>query len=136
MSNRNLNDNEFHQQAIAGGASRHYETGDVPDRGYMLGGARNNADIPYPEIKRPVDEFELSNVRQHARQIRDHFGSGQALYQGAWVEDGDVVLDASEQINDRVTAMTEAKKRGERAIYDIDRDRDIDISDMARKVRN
>jgi hypothetical protein len=131
-----LNDQEFHEQAIRTGASRHYESGNVPDRGFMVGGATNAEGIPYPEFKHPVDGFTVDHVRQHARALRDHFGASQDVHQGAWVEDGNVVLDASERVHDYSGAMTEAKKRGERAVYDIGRGREHWVKDVDGKVKN
>lgn len=119
-----LTDEEFHRQALEGGASRHATTGNVPDRGYMVGGARDLSDNPYPEIKRPVDQFSLDDVRHHARQIRDRFGAESSVHQGAWREGDNIVLDASEQVGTYSSAITAAKMRGERAVYDVRRNRD------------
>ena len=132
-----ISDEEFHQQALAGGASRHVVTGENPPaRGYMVGGAANPDSIPYPEIKRPVDSADLELVRHHARALRDHFGDQANVYQGAWVENGHMVLDASEHHADRVEATTTAKQRGERAVYDIARDRDIDIKEHGKRAKH
>lgn len=121
---KHLTDEEFHEQALAGGASRSASTGHVPDRGYMVGGARDLGDQPYPEVKHPVDQFSLEHVRHHAREIRDKFGDNPRVYQGAWREDEHVVMDASENESLYHTAITKAKMRGERAIYDVRRNRD------------
>lgn len=129
-----LSDAEFHQQALQGGASRDAATGNVPDRGYMVGGARDLADQPFPEIKHPVDQFTLDHVRHHARAIRDQFGPDASVHQGAWVEGEDVVLDASEQVPTYSSAVTAAKMRGERAVYDVRRGKDIYTKDV--KVKN
>lgn len=122
-----MNDEEFHQAALSGGASRNVHTNQVPDRGFMVGGA--GGDRPFPEIKRPVDQFSLDDVRHHANAIRNHFGHEALVHQGAWVEDSDVVLDASEQIPTYSSAITEAKMRGERAIYDVRRGKDRNTKD-------
>lgn len=115
-----LNDQEFHEQALAGGASRHSSTFEVPSRGYMVGGARNMADQPFPEQMYPVDKFSVDHVRTHARAIREHFGEEATnVHQGAWVEGDNVVLDASEAMPTYHEGITAAKKRGERAIYDV-----------------
>ena len=90
----------------------------------MVGGARDLSDQPFPEISHPVDSFTVDHVRHHARAIRDSFGSGSSVHQGAWVEDGNVVLDASERHDMYHTAATAAKMRGERAIYDVRRGKD------------
>lgn len=124
-----LSDEEFHQQALAGGASRHAVSGNVPDRGFMVGGARDLSDQPFPEYKHPVDQFTVDHVRHHAREIRDRFGIESTVHQGAWVEDGDVVLDASENVPTYSSAITAAKMRGERAIYDVRRGRDRNTQD-------
>lgn len=131
-----LTDDSFLQQAVAGGASRHYTSGHVPDRGFMVGGARNHKDIPYPEISHEVDSITLDHVRHHAREIRDHFGEGTSVHQGAWVEDGNVVLDASDRHDNFASAMTAAKMRGERAVYDVRRGREHHVSDLEGRVKN
>lgn len=132
-----LNDEEFHQQALAGGASRHVTTGNIPDRGFMVGGARNLEDQPYPELKHDVDSFEVNHVRQHARAIRDHFGAAAAtVHQGAWREGDSVVLDASDRLDSYTDAMTAAKMRGERAVYDVRRGRDHRVANLEGKVKN
>jgi hypothetical protein len=132
-----LNDVEFHQQALAGGASRHVGTGNVPDRGFMVGGARNLDNQPFPEIKHDVDSFSVDHVRQHARAIRDHFGEAPTnVHQGAWVEGKEVVLDASEAIDHYTDAITAAKLRGERAIYNVRRGRDHYVDDLEGRVKN
>lgn len=131
-----LNDREFHEQALAGGASRHYQTGAVPDRGYMIGGARNARGEAFPEVKRPVDQFTLDDVRHHSRSVMEHFGPDAGIHQGAWVEDGTVVLDASERMDSRLHAMSAAKDRGERAVYDLNRGQDISTDEYGSRVRN
>lgn len=132
-----LSDEEFHQQALAGGASRHVSTREAPpSRGYMVGGARNVEDLPYPEVKRPVEQADLDLIRNHARALRDHYGDDANVYQGAWREGDQVVLDASEHIDNRVNATTAAKTRGERAVYDLGRERDIHTADVKRKARH
>lgn len=133
----NLTDAEFHRQALAGGASRHVGTNNVPDRGFMVGGSRNLADQPFPEISHDVDSFTVDHVRQHARAIRDHFGEAPtAVHQGAWVEDKKVVLDASDAIGDYTDAITAAKMRGERAVYDVRRGREHHVADVEGRVKN
>lgn len=126
MSRDALTDEGFHQQTIsAGGASRRVSDGNVPDRGYMVGGARDHSDQPYPELKRPIDQFSVDDVRHHAREIRDGFAGNSNVHQGAWVEGDHVVLDASEQIRGKRKALRTAKQRGERAVYDVKGQRDI-----------
>jgi hypothetical protein len=128
-----LSDEEFHQQALAGGASRHVVDHSIPDRGFMVGGARDLSDQPYPEVKRPIDQFSLDDVRHHARDIRDKFGDNTRIHQGAWREDDHVVLDASEQIPTYSTAITKAKMQGERAVYDVRRGKDRHVKDATVK---
>lgn len=119
-----LNDAEFHQQALAGGASRSSSTYEVPSRGYMVGGARNLSDQPFPEQQYAVDQFAVHHVRTHARAIRDHFGEDNSVHQGAWVEGDNVVLDASQNMGTYHEAISAAKDRQERAIYDVAREKD------------
>lgn len=89
---------------------------------------------PFPEIKRPVDQFALNDVRHHARDLRDRFGPDSQVSQGAWREGDHVVLDASENIPTYSSAVTQAKMRGERAVYDVRRGREINTADV--KVKN
>lgn len=100
----------------------------------MVGGARDLGNQPFPEIKHPIDQFTVDHVRHHARMIRDHFGDESTIHQGAWAEDGHVVLDASENVQHYSSAVTAAKMRGERAVYDVRRGRDIHTNDV--KVKN
>jgi hypothetical protein len=102
----------------------------------MVGGARDLSDNPYPEIKHPVDSFEVDHVRQHARALRDSFDPNTSINQGAWREDSDVVLDAAEQIDTYSSAMTAAKMRGEKAIYNVRRGRDHYVADLEGRVKN
>lgn len=125
-----LTDEEFHRQALAGGASRSLSASTVPDRGFMVGGARDLSNQAYPEISHPVDSFSLDDVRHHARDIRDRFGdSDPSVHQGAWVENNRVVLDASNRINDYHQAVAIAAQRGERAIYGNRRGEEIATKD-------
>lgn len=128
-----LDDAEFHYAALAGGASRHAVDNTVPDRGYMVGGARDLANQPFPEQQYPVEHFTVDTVRHHARSIRDSFGPDAAVHQGAWREGNSVVLDASEQIPSYSSAISAAKARGERAIYDVKRDNEV-YTEKARVV--
>lgn len=95
----------------------------------MVGGARDLANQPFPEQQYPVDHFSVDHVRQHARAIRDAFGPDTSVHQGAWTEDGKVVLDASERLETYTDAITAAKLRGERAVYDVRRGRDWHTKD-------
>jgi hypothetical protein len=131
-----LNDEEFHQQALAGGASRHFISGHVPDRGFMVGGSRDLSDNPFPEVSRPVDQFSLDDVRHHARAMRDSFDSKAMVNQGAWKDGEQVVMDASDRMDNFSSAITAAKMRGEKAIYEVRRGKDHTVEDMQRKVRN
>lgn len=131
-----LTDEEFYEEAKAGGASRHYLSGNVPDRGFMVGGMRDLENQPFPEISRPVDSFALNDVRQHARALRDRFGAESQAHQGAWVENDNVVMDASERIDTYSSAMTAAKMRGERAVYDVRRGREHHVKDLEGRVKN
>lgn len=118
-----LNDEQFHEQTLReGGASRHATTGEVPESGYMVGSSNG-----FPEQTHPVDQFSVEHVRHHARAIRDHFGPA-PVYQGSWKHNGAVILDASERIEDQSTAVQEGKVRGEKAIYDLSRHKDIPTS--------
>lgn len=124
-----LNDAEFYQQALAGGASRHAFASNVPDRGYMVGQASDLANQPMPEQQYPVEQFSVDHVRHHAREIKERFGADSGVHQGAWREGDNIVFDASQQIPTYSSAISAAQARGERAIYDVRRGRDLHTHD-------
>lgn len=125
MTDNGLSDEAFHEQTLAGGASRSAVSGNVPDRGYMVGSAANAEGARFPEIKHPVDAFSLDHVRHHAREIRDHFGDRDDIHQGSWRVGDNIHMDASEQVPTVGSALTAAKMRGEIAVYDVRRGKDV-----------
>lgn len=124
-----LNDEEFYRQTVEqGGASRHPVTNQVPNRGYMVGSARDRMGEPFAEQNYSVDGFTVDHIRHHAREIRDRFGDNTQVHQGSWVHEGKVYLDASERMTNQRQAVKTAKSRGEKAIYDLKRGQDIATS--------
>ncbi len=125
MTDNSLTDEAFHQQTLAGGASRSAVSGNVPDRGFMVGGAANAEGARFPEVTIPVDKFSVDDVRHHARAVRDHFKGQDDVHQGGWREEDKVYLDASQMVPHLTDAVTHMKLRGEKAIYDVRRGKDI-----------
>lgn len=123
-------DSFVHDTLTNGGASRHAGTGaPAPSSGYMVGGATNAEGAKYHEQALKVNDFHAYAVAQHAAGIQQHFGSAVdsgSIYQGSWRENRNkVVLDASNHLPDRLAALRLGRDRGERAIYDIGKGKDI-----------
>jgi hypothetical protein len=117
---KHLTDGEFTYNTLCyGGASRNTEDGSVPVRGYMVSAPTDDGGTPIPEIRIPVGDFCVDDVKAHLATLHDFITDRDDIYQGSWVEEGDVVLDASECIIDLVEAMSVATMRGQRAIYDL-----------------
>ena len=124
-----LSDEEFYRQTLEqGGASRHPVSGTVPNRGYMVGSARDRMGEPFAEKNYSVDAFSVDHIRHHAREIRERFGDNTQVHQGSWIHEGNVYLDAAERLTNKRAAVRTAKLRGQKAIYDLRGGQDIPTS--------
>lgn len=123
-----LSDSQFHQQALSGGATRHFRTlRSVVDEGYAVGGAG------VKEKKIRADKFTQKDVGDHLAYLHTALGDDPTIHQGAWREGPDVVLDASNVLKSRPQARLKGLLRGERAIYDIKGGKDINLPRRAVK---
>ena len=100
--------------ARTGGFSRSLATGEAPTSGYMVGGVTREKSIPL------ADSNHLPHrVRQHLDAAKAMYGSRADLYQGGWQEGSNLVMDVSERYDSQDEALAVARRRGERAIYDL-----------------
>jgi hypothetical protein len=94
----------------------------------MVGGAM-------PERTLADHQFHAAAVHEHAKAIQNHFPQDRDIYQGSWKNDqGKYAMDASQYMENRLTAKTIARSRGEDAIYDLGGRRDIQTSPGAHKA--
>ena len=102
-----------------GGLTINPRNGEVYNgQGYAVGGVLPSVTVPVnSDWHEMVKDFVLSNA--------EIFLNGRPVYLGTWI-DGDVVwLDASEIYEDLDTALTVARERGEKAIWDFANQREI-----------
>ena len=92
----------------------------VPKYGYVVGGivpeksckAGNEANF-----KEVYNRLFLEATKELEREL--------AVVMGTWVEDNKIVFDLCNTLDDEADALALAKKRGERAIYDLENQREI-----------
>jgi len=92
----------------------------VPKYGYVVGGI-------VPE-KSCEDDNQLAFTQMYNRffyQAELALERESAVVIGTWVEDGKIVFDLCNVIDDEQEALALAKKRGERAIYDLENQKEI-----------
>lgn len=129
-----LSNDQFHANTLAdGGATRKAVNGrEVPagSRAYGVGGAKNDEGKEFPEHPALAPEdFTPDVVGEHLSAIRKHFGDhNTSVHQGAWVEDGKVVLDATDVYKTKKKATDEGSSRNQRAIYDFKNAKDINLA--------
>jgi len=104
-----------------------YEDGEtkyyIPSTGFVVGGV-------VPEKSIDMDNkaaFKHMFNRFHFQAQLELNESGSAVM-GMWVEDGKIVFDLCNLVDDMKSALELGAKRGERAIYDLDTEREIFIN--------
>ena len=127
---------EFAAKTLSeGGASRHAFTGQAPpEQGYMVGSARTRSGESFPEHTLERHQFHAQAVEEHANRIQRSFSDSDDVYQGSWANAGKIIMDASNYISSRLVAKTMGRQRGEKAIYDLGGQRDIQTSPGAHKA--
>jgi hypothetical protein len=100
-----------------GGASMNPKTGELETAPVTLvGGATDITGNRVQETSVAVDDFTLefaaSYIRRQAVLAKD-------AYIGTWIENGRVILDASDAFTSLSVALFVAAERGERAVYTI-----------------
>jgi len=127
-----LSDEQFAAEAVKDGASRHARTLRAKqvgvDDGYMVGGATSpKTGTKFTERKIPKESFTPADAANHLAEIQSAFPSDSSIHQGAWANEGHVVLDAAEDIPDRGHAQLLGEQRGEKAIFDVKAIKDINL---------
>lgn len=95
----------------------------VPKYGYVVGGivpeksckAGNEANF-----KEVYNRLFLEATKELEREL--------AVVMGTWVEDNKIVFDLCNVLDDEADALALAKKRGERAIYDLENQQEIFVN--------
>lgn len=104
-----------------GGVSLNLE-GNSPTKGYMVSLS------PYENriSKEIVVEEAIKIINDYIQKHRD-FVQKHSLYFGMWETDGELVLDISQNIEDKVSAVSLGMLRDQQAIYDIVNGKDINL---------
>ena len=99
----------------------------MPDRGYVVGGVVDERFVKSDNAQAFKHAF-LAAHRDAEEMVRD----GKDVVLGTWVEqreDGEyIVFDLCSLVDDMKSALELGAKRGERAIYDLDTEREIFIN--------
>ena len=92
----------------------------VPKYGFVVGGIvpEKSCDMDNKEdFKNWYNHFHLQAEVELEREL--------AVVIGTWVEDGRIIFDLCSVLDDEQEALALAKKRGERAIYDLENKKEI-----------
>ena len=99
----------------------------MPDRGYVVGGVVDERFVKSDNAQ----AFKHVFLQAH-RDAEDMVRDGKDVVLGTWVEqreDGEyIVFDLCNLVDDMKDALELGAKRGERAIYDLDTEREIFIN--------
>lgn len=82
----------------------------------LVGGATDITGNRVQETSIPVDDFTEEFAAEHIRRMSV---LAKNSYIGTWIENGRVVLDASDAFESLSLALFIAQERGERAVYTI-----------------
>jgi hypothetical protein len=82
----------------------------------LVGGATDITGKKVPETSVPVDDFTPEFAESYIRRMSVLASDS---YIGTWIEDGRVILDASDAFTSLSAALFFAQERGERAVYTI-----------------
>lgn len=111
-----------------GGATMNMRSGRLVAPGqkaYMVGGLPDKTGTRIPTTKIPVSEFSAQHVQEHVERLQtSKKGKGGNL--GAWVDEGNVELDASGITTRKNKALRNGARRGEKEIWDNANMRGID----------
>jgi len=100
------------------------ETFTEPTYGFVVGGIVPEDSVPANDAEsfgKKLDEF-VALARHELRT-----GASTAIV-GTWMEDGKIVFDLCNSIDDEDEALALASERGERAIYDLENKREIFVN--------
>ena len=118
-----------HKTRADGGASRSLHDSSVPDQGYAVGGL-------IPEVQKRSKTFNAAAVDAHKDHILKSPVAGHvATHQGSWIDPDSpktVTLDASSIHTSKASARLNGLVRGEKAIYDLNTGKDINLPHKSR----
>lgn len=105
------------EEAAGGGFSYQPFTGTEPKRGYMVGGLVDPAEITVGSDRKAAAKAIARYVREHA----EDFERDPNLYIGGWIDDrtGRLVIEVSENVEDRAGAVGRGTERNQVSIYDV-----------------
>ena len=92
----------------------------VPKYGYVVGGVIGEKSVDLDNEQAFKREYNRFNFTAQLELNQ----SGSAVI-GTWVEDNKIVFDLCNILDDEADALALAKKRGERAIYDLENQKEI-----------
>lgn len=100
-----------------GGATMNPKTGELETAPVTLvGGATDITGNRVKETSVAIDDFTPEYAAEY---IRRHVVLSKDSYIGTWIEDGRVILDASDAFTSLSAALFFAAERGERAVWTI-----------------
>lgn len=133
-----LSDSQFVEHTLSdGGATRSIHDGSVPTSGYAVASMRDSAGKRFRTRSYPASALSPAVAARGLARTQARTSSPQA-HQGSWRPDADptrVFLDTSEVDPHRLSAMTKAVTRGETAVYDVARGKDIYTAAYKSKAR-
>jgi len=95
----------------------------VPKYGYVVGGI-----VPEESCKMDNESAFKHTYNRLFHQAELALERDSAVVIGTWVEDGQIVFDLCNIIDDMKEALELAAKRGERAIFDLEEQREIFVN--------
>jgi len=98
----------------------------VPKYGYVVGGI-----VPEKSCDSDNESAFKHTYNRFFYQAELALERESAVVIGTWVEDGKIVFDLCNVIDDEQEALALAAKRGERAIYDLENEREIFVNHNA-----
>ena len=98
----------------------------VPKYGYVVGGI-----VPEKSIKMDNESAFKHMYNRFYYQAGLSLERESAVVIGTWVEDGKIVFDLCNVLDDMKSALELAAKRGERAIFDLEEQREIFVNNNA-----
>jgi len=103
--------NELVEAAKTEGFSVQLVSGDTPVVGYMVALAGHEERIP-------VEAFTLDRL---VRYVKAHFDAlmEDNMFLGAWMSDGHVFLDVSENVTSQAKALFLGEQRSQLAVWDV-----------------
>ena len=98
----------------------------VPKYGYVVGGI-----VPEKSCDMDNESAFKHTYNRFFYQAELALERESAVVIGTWVEDGKIVFDLCNVIDDMKDALELAAKRGERAIFDLEEQREISVNHNA-----